>query len=199
VARPLTADAIRSIVASLSKVERRGLRDRALVIVGFGGAFRRSELVALDVADLTVDPTRGVLVRVQRSKTDQLGAGADVALPFGSHADVCPVRALKAWRVASGVEEGALFRSVDRHGRVGARLDGRDVARTLKVLAARAGLPSAQLSGHSLRAGLATTAVLAGRSDQTIMLQGCWKSRTMVDRYVRTADAWCENAAAGLL
>jgi len=198
-AAPLTADAIRSIVAALSKVERRGLRDRALVLVGFGGAFRRSELVALDVADLTVDPTRGVLVRVQRSKTDQLGAGADVAIPFGSHADVCPVRAIEAWRAASGVEEGALFRSVDRHGRVGGRLDGRDVARTLKALAARAGIASALVSGHSLRAGLATTAALAGRSDRAIMLQGRWKSRTMVDRYVRTADAWRENAAAGLL
>ena len=198
-AAPLTADAIRSIVAALSKVEKRDLRDRALVLVGFGGAFRRSELVALDVDDLTVDPARGVLVRVQRSKTDQLGAGADVALPFGSHADVCPVRALEAWRAASGVEDGALFRSIDRHGRVGGRLDGRDVARILKGLADRAGIASAMVSGHSLRAGLATSAALAGRSDRAIMLQGRWKSRTMVDRYVRTADAWRENAASGLL
>ena len=77
----------------------------------------------------------------------KLGAGADVALPFGSHADVCPVRALEAWRVAAGVQEGALFRSVDRHGRVGGRLDGRDVARMLKVLAARAGIASTLVSG----------------------------------------------------
>jgi site-specific recombinase XerC len=96
-------------------------------------------------------------VQVQRSKTDQLGASADVAIPFGSHADVCPVRALEAWRAASGDEEGALFRSVDHHGRVGGRLDGRDVARTLKALAARAGIASALVSGHSLRAGRATT------------------------------------------
>ena len=198
-AAPLTADAVRAIVAVLSTETRRGVRDRALVLVGFGGAFRRSELVALDVGDLTFDSVRGVMVRVQRSKTDQLGVGADVAIPFGSHPDVCPVRTLDAWRVASGVEEGALFRSVDRHGRVGGRLDGRDVARTLKALAARAGLASALVSGHSLRAGLATTAALAGRSDRAIMAQGRWKSRTMVDRYVRTADAWRENAVAGLL
>lgn len=82
---------------------------------------------------------------------------------------------------------------------MGGRLDGRDVARTLKALAARVGLASALVSGHSLRAGLATTAALAGRSDRAIMLQGRWKSRAMVDRYVRTADAWRENAAAGLL
>ena len=98
-----------------------------------------------------------------------------------------------------GRRGGALLRSVDRHGRVGGRLDGRDVARLLKELAARAGLASVLVSGHSLRAGLATTAALAGRSDRAIMLQGRWKSRTMVDRYVRTADAWRENAAAGLL
>ena len=199
-AAPLTGDAVRSIVAALSKqASRRSARDRALVLVGFGGAFRRSELVALDVGDLTFDPVRGVVVRVRRSKTDQLGEGADVAIPFGSQPEVCPVRALEAWRVASGVEEGALFRAVDRHGKVGGRLDGRDVARTLKELAARAGLASALVSGHSLRAGLATSAALAGHSDRAIMAQGRWKSRTMVDRYVRTADAWRDNAAAGLL
>lgn len=198
-ATPLTADAIRTIVASLSLESIREVRDRALVLVGFSGAFRRSELVALDHSDLTLDPSRGVLVRVQRSKTDQLGAGANVAIPFGSHPDVCPIRALEAWRAASRVEEGALFRSVDRHSRIGSRLDGRDVARILKQLATLAGIASAQVSGHSLRAGLATTAALAGRSDRAIMLQGRWKSRTMVDRYVRTADVWRENAATGLL
>jgi hypothetical protein len=109
-----------------------------------------------------------------------------------------PTAAHTLWRVASGVE-GALFRSVDRHGRVGGRLDGRDVARTLKELAARTGLATALVSGHSLRAGLATTAALAGRGDRAIMAQGRWKSRTMVDRYVRTADSWRDNAAAGLL
>ncbi len=122
--------------------------------MGFGGAFRRSELVALDVGDLSFDLARGVMARVRRSKTDQLAEGAEVAIPFGSQPEVCPVRALEAWRVASQVQEGALFRSVDRHGRVGGRLDGRDVARTLKELAARAGIASALVSGHSLRAGL---------------------------------------------
>ncbi len=196
---PLTGDAIRAVVAALPPKAPKGVRDRALVLLGFAGAFRRSELVALDVADVTVDLSRGIVVLVRRSKTDQLGEGAEVAIPYGSQPEVCPVRALDAWRAASGVSEGALFRSVDRHGRVGGRLDGRDVARTLKALAARAGIASALVSGHSLRAGLATTAALAGRSDRAIMLQGRWKSRTMVDRYVRTADAWRENAAAGLL
>ncbi|MBK8694947.1 MAG: hypothetical protein IPN17_22380 [Deltaproteobacteria bacterium] len=138
------------------------------------------------------------MVRVRRSKTDQLGEGADVAIPFGSQPEVCPVRAVEVWCEAAGVQEGVLLRSVDWHGRVGGRLDGRDVARSLKVLAARAGLGPSRRSGHSLRVGLATTA-LAGRSDRAIMAQGQWRSRTMVDRYVRTADAWRDNAATGLL
>jgi site-specific recombinase XerC len=198
-AAPLTADAVRAIVAVLSAEQTRDVRDRALVLLGFNGAFRRSELVALDVEDLAVDPARGVVVRVRRSKTDQLGTGADVAVPFGAQPALCPVRALEAWRAASGVRAGAVFRSVDRHGRVGGRLDGRDVARTLKELATRAGISPMLVSGHSLRAGLATTAALAGRSDRAIMAQGRWKSRTMVDRYVRTADAWRDNAATGFL
>lgn len=198
-ATPLTADAIRAIVTGLSAERTRDVRDRALVLLGFAGAFRRSELVALDVEDLAPDPARGVVVRVRKSKTDQLGAGADVAVPFGAQPALCPVRALDAWRAVSGIRAGALFRSVDRHGRVGRRLDGGDVARTLKELAARAGIDAALVSGHSLRAGLATTAALANRSDRSIMAQGRWKSRTMVDRYVRIADAWRDNAATGLL
>jgi integrase len=195
---PLASDGIRSIVATLP-AGLRALRNRALVLLGFGGAFRRSEPVALDLDDLTFDPAWGVVVRVRRSKTDQLGEGADVAIPFGSHPEVCPVRAIDTWIRAAGVREGAVLRAVDRHGNVGERLDGRDVARTLKEMASRAGIPAERVSGHSLRAGLATSAAMAGRSDRAIMTQGRWKSRTMVDRYVRTADAWRDNAAAGLL
>ena len=197
-AAPLTAEGVRSIVANLPS-NLRAIRNRALVLLGFGGAFRRSELVALDVGDLTFDPARGVVVRVRRSKTDQTGEGADVAIPFGLQSATCPVRALKAWFEAAALREGPVFRSVSRHGHVGDRLDGRDVARTLKETAARAAINPTRVSGHSLRAGLATTAALAGRSDRAIMAQGRWKSRTMVDRYVRTADAWRDNAAAGLL
>jgi site-specific recombinase XerC len=197
-AAPLASDGIRSIVATMP-ADLRALRNRALVLLGFGGAFRRSELVTLDVDDLTFDPARGVVVRVRRSKTDQLGEGADVAIPYGSHPEVCPVRALDAWIRAAGIRDGAVLRAVDRHGNVGDRLDGRDVARNLKEMASRAGIPAERVSGHSLRAGLATSAAMAGRSDRAIMTQGRWKSRTMVDRYVRTADAWRDNAAAGLL
>lgn len=110
---PLTGDAIRAVVAALPPKAVKAARDRALVLVGFGGAFRRSELVALDVGDLTFDPAHGVVVQVRRSKTDQVGVGPTWPSP-------------SARRGAAG--EGALFRSVLSHGRVGGRLDRRDVA-----------------------------------------------------------------------
>lgn len=198
-ATPLTATAIRAVVASFPSDALRFVRDRAMILLGFAGAFRRSELVALDVTDVAFDPVRGVVVTVRRSKTDQAGAGADVAIPFASLVEVCAVRTLRRWIDATQLTTGPLFRSVDRHGNVGQRLDGRDVARIVKGAAARAGIEASLVSGHSLRAGLATTAACAGKSDRTIMAQGRWRSRTMLDRYVRTADAWRDNAADGLL
>lgn len=196
---PLTADLVRSVVRAIPSQSLHDLRSRALVLLGFTGAFRRSELVALDVEDLTPSPTRGLTVRLRRSKTDQVGAGADVQVPIALAQDLCPVRAIEAWCAAAGVREGPLLRSVDRHGRVGGRLDGRDVARLLKLIAARAGVDPSLVSGNSLRAGMATSAALSGRSDRAIMAQGRWASRMMVDRYVRPADGWGDGAATGLL
>lgn len=198
-AAPLSAGDIAKISAKLRSGTPRTARDRAMILVGFAGAFRRSELVALDVADLTFKPAHGLVVRVKRSKTDQNAAGADVAIPFGSNSSLCPVQALRAWLAAGSVTEGPVFRSIDRHGNLGGRLDGRDVARIVKAAAERAGLDATLVSGHSLRAGLATSAALAGKSDRAIMAQGRWRSRAMMDRYVRSADQWRDNAAGGLL
>ena len=95
-----------------------GRRDRALLLLGFAGGFRRSELAALDVEDVL--PTDdGLVVKLRRSKTDPEGKGRDVGIPYGSTPSTCPVRALTAWKTAAGISEGALFRGVDRHGRVG--------------------------------------------------------------------------------
>lgn len=198
-ATPIGAAEIRAIIAKFPVGPLRTVRDRALVLLGFAGAFRRSELVALDVADVAFDLARGVVVTLRRSKTDQTGAGANIAIPYGSHTDVCAVRALRAWIDAIGGSAGPLLRSVDRHGNIGRRLDGRDVSRIVKMAASRAGIDPTLVSGHSLRAGLATTAALAGKSDRSIMRQGRWSSSAMVDRYVRPADAWRDNAADGLL
>jgi len=196
-AAPAAVDELRAMLEALPAQGLGAVRDRALLLVGFAGAFRRSELVALDVADLAFR-SEGLVVTVRRSKTDQEGAGAEVALANGTNPATCPVRACRAWLEAAGVAEGAVFRSVDRHGHLGERLDGADVSRLVKRAARRAGLDAARFSGHSLRAGLATTAARAGRTDRSIMAQGRWRSRAMVDRYVRDASLFADNASAGI-
>jgi len=196
-AAPVVVDELRAMVDALPADSLGAVRDRALLVVGMAGALRRSELVGLDVSDVT-ETADGLVLVVRRAKTDQEAQGARIGLPYGNTAATCPVRALRAWRDASGVTDGALFRSVDRHGHVGERLHAADVARIVKRAAGRAGLDAARYSGHSLRAGLATSAARAGRSDRAIMRQGRWSSRAMVDRYVREADLWRENAAAGI-
>jgi len=194
---PLVVERLRELVAPLEE-SRIARRDRALLTVGFAGAFRRSELVALDVEDLRFTGD-GVEVLVRRSKTDQDGAGVVVGIPFGSDPATCPVRSTRAWLEDAMHGQGALFRSVSRHGKVGGRLAGRDVARILKRRALAAGLDPADLSGHSLRSGLATSAAKAGKNDRAIMRQGRWRSRGMVDRYVRDAKLLDDdNAASGI-
>jgi integrase len=176
----------------------RGIRDRALLLVGFAGAFRRSELVALDVADVALTP-EGLLLTLRRSKTDQEGAGRQVAIPFGSRAETCPVRALRAWLDATAITEGPVFRWV--HGRRSVssmRLTGQSIALVVKKYAAAAGLNVADFSGHSLRAGFVTSAARAGEPERRIMRQTGHKSIEMVLRYVRQANAFTDNAALSL-
>lgn len=194
---PLLVDDVARMVAALGDCAA-GDRDRALLLVGFGAGLRRSELVALDVADLTFD-SRGVALRIRRSKTDQAGAGRIVALPYG-RAATCPVRALRAWLDRASITAGPVFRRVTRSQQVGAeRLTDRAVALVIKGVAERAGLDPERLAGHSLRAGLVTSAVLAGASAQDVMRQTGHRSEAMVRRYTRVADAFRNNVAGRLL
>jgi integrase len=190
---PATLEPLRAMLDTLGSGPA-GLRDRALLLVGFAGAFRRSELVALDVADLAFVPS-GVVITLRRSKTDQEGQGRKIGIPMGLFPATCPVRALRAWIEAAELVSGALFRPIDRHGNIKpARLTSHAVARIVKRCAAKAGLDAAAFSGHSLRAGLATAAATAGASDRVIMKQTGHKSRAMVDRYVRSAELFKDNA-----
>jgi len=175
-----------------------GARDRALLLLGFAGAFRRSELVSLDLAD--VASTRdGLVVTLRRSKTDQEGQGRLVGIPYGGRPATCPVRAYEDWLVASGIAQGPLFRAVNRHGALSqARLSDRAVALVVKRAAAAAGLDPARYAGHSLRAGLVTAAAAAGVSERVIMTQTGHRSVTMVRRYIRDASLFEENAAASV-
>lgn len=173
-----------------------GVRDRALLLVGFAGAFRRSELVGINRADVAFT-LEGLVISLRRSKTDQEGEGRKVGIPYGSRPETCPVRALAAWVEAAGITEGPIFRPINRHGQVQAgRLSGHAVALVVKRYAEAAGLDAERYAGHSLRAGLATSAAAAGASERAIMAQTGHKSERMVRRYIRDGSLFRENAAA---
>ncbi len=121
-----------------------GARDRALILLGFAGAFRKSELVGLDVADCAFGKD-GLTVTLRRSKTDQDPAGRKIGIPYGSNRETCPVRMVQAWIEAAAIINGSLFRALDRHGHLQpGRLSGIDVAQVVKKLAVRAGLDAAK-------------------------------------------------------
>lgn len=192
---PVLVDDLRRMIAHLPE-NLLGVRDRALLLVGFGGAFRRSELVALDIADVAV--TRdGLVVTIRRSKTDQEGEGRKIGIPYGSNPATCPVRSLQDWLAQCGFTEGPLFRPVDRFSRVASmRLSAAAVADIVKRYAAAVGLKASDFAGHSLRSGLATSAAMAGASERAIMQQTGHRSVATVRRYIRDGSLFRENAVA---
>lgn len=196
-ARPLVVEDIRRLVDTCGE-DRRGLRDRALILLGFAGALRRSELASLEVADVT-SARDGLVVTIRRSKTDPEGEGQKVGIPYGSRPATCPVRSLAAWRDAAGISEGPLFRPVDRHDNVlPSALTDRSVALILKRRAELVGLEPTDITGHSLRAGLATSAAAAGVPERVIAATTRHKSMTVLRRYIREGDLFRENAAAAV-
>jgi site-specific recombinase XerD len=174
-------------------------RDKALLLVGFAGGFRRSELVALDLEHVEF-VAQGAVINLIRSKTDQEGRGRKVGIPFGRRPITCPIRALRAWLEASDITSGPLFRSVTRHGYLSPkRLCRKSVALIIKRVTDLAGYDSRQFSGHSLRAGLATAAAQAGKSERVIMATTGHRSEKMVRRYIREGSLFSSCASEGLL
>ena len=194
---PLLSVDIRRIVA-VRREDLLGLRDAALVLVGFAGGFRRSELAGIRLCDLKFSAD-GVVVSVRKSKTDQEGAGREVGLPFGASPETCPVRTLHQWLDRAGIREGPVFRSVKRYGHVSQRGLHRDsIGKLLKRAAGRAGLMVGELGGHSLRAGCVTQAAMNGVREFVIMRQTGHKTIATLRRYIRSGEIFRENAAAGL-
>lgn len=192
-----TTDIIRQLVASLPD-SFLGIRDRALLLIGFAGGFRRSELVGLDVSDLDFRED-GLVITLRRSKTDPEGFGRQIGISYGSNPETCPVRRLKEWVLTAKLTEGPVFRAIDRHGHLAStRLTDQVVAKVIKRCAQRAGLNPKEFSGHSLRAGFVTSAALNDASDRQIMAQTGHRSRAMVDRYVREANLFRNNASGKL-
>jgi site-specific recombinase XerD len=174
-----------------------GLRDRALLLLGFAGAFRRSELVALDVADIAETET-GLLVTIRGSKTDQERQGETIAIARGDIA--CPVKALREWLAAAGIEAGPIFRPIDKADTVrSSRLTCRSVANIVKAYAERAGFDASTFSGHSLRSGFLTSAAGNGASIFKMMDASRHKSVDTLRGYVRDAELFKDHAGAGLL
>jgi integrase len=194
---PTLTDDIRAMIDA-TDAALIGSRDRALILLGFAGAFRRSELVGLDAEDCVFSKD-GLTITLRRSKTDQEGMGRRIGIPYGSNPETCPVRAIQAWIEAVAISAGPLFRSINRHGQVQpSRLSGIDVARIVKKLASRAGLDPVKYAGHSLRAGHATSAAMAGASERSIMNQTGHRSVQMVRRYIREGSLFRENSAGKL-
>jgi integrase len=173
-------------------------RDRALLLIGFAGGFRQSELVALDRRDIA-HVRQGLIITLRHSKVDQEGAGRKIGIPFGRTRH-CPVLALDHWLAISRIDTGPVFRPVDRHGNVASeQLSGEAVAVVVRERVADAGINPHSYSGHSLRAGLATSAVQAGVSTLKIRGQTGHASDAMLARYVRDGELFVENAAGALL
>jgi integrase len=195
--RPITVPDLRVMLEGLG-TNPAGCRDRALLLVGFAGALRRSELAGLDVADI-IEGADGLTVHLRRSKTDQEGAGRTIGIPYGSNPITCPVRAWRAWLEVSGITEGPAFRPVDRHGHIrSTRLSAPAVALVLKRHAARAGLDPGEVAGHSLRAGLATSAASAGVPERVIAATTGHRGTAMLRRYIREGSLFRENAASAV-
>ncbi len=193
---PVLAEQARAMALSAPE-GLRGLRDRALLLLGFAGAFRRSELVALDVADLE-ETEDGYRITIRRSKTDQEGQGQVIAIVRGN--STCPVKAVKAWLAASGITEGPLFRSVAKGARLGAqRLTDKSVCTIVKAYAGRLGLDPAAFGAHSLRAGFLTSAARRGASVFKMRDVSRHRSMDVLQAYVRDADLFRDHAGAGLL
>jgi site-specific recombinase XerD len=194
--QPATAERVSAMLAHVGP-DIQGLRDRALILLGMAGAFRRSELIALNFEDLTFTEN-GVDIFVRRSKTDQEGEGYLVAIPTGE--SLRPVAAVKAWIAAAGITDGPLFRPVNKGGRiVSTRLTGWSVAKIVKGYAERAGLETDDFSGHSLRAGFVTSAAERGADINRIMDVTRHVDPRTVRRYIRRSERYKDHAGTGFL
>lgn len=198
---PVTVQDLRAMVtAARLQPDPLGQRDAAMLLLGFAGGFRRSELVSLDLSDVGFERS-GMVVLLRRSKTDQLGMGRVVAIARGKHEDTCPVRALRAWLAERGKWDGPLFSGMRGPALRRGRMIPQMVAYAIKRAAAAAGLDASRFSGHSLRSGLVTAAHLAGKADSAIMAATGHRSTAMLARYVRADGraAIASAAARGLL
>lgn len=169
------------------------LRDKAVILLGFAGAFRRSELVAVRVEDITFMP-QGMVIFIPQSKGDQLGHGSQIAIPYSPNPKCCAVVAVKQWLQASEIHSGPIFHPIDRWGKIREiQLSDKSVALIVKKYVSKLGLDESEFAGHSLRRGFATSAAQHDLDTLSIMRQTRHKSEKMVHRYIEQGNLFKRN------
>ena len=182
--KPILINDLKSIINVIDKDEneKKRVRNKALILVGFAGGFRRSELVAIVTEDIDF-VSEGLKIFIKRSKTDQSGEGMTKGIPYFSNSEYCPVISLKNWIEKAKIKNGKIFDMTDK-----------SVALIIKKYTAIAGLDSNKYSGHSLRSGFATSAAEFGAEERSIMAMTGHKSTQMVRRYIHEANLFKNNA-----
>ena len=182
--KPILINDLKAIIDVIDeeKNEKKKLKNRALILVGFAGGFRRSELVEIKIEDIDFVP-EGVKIFIKRSKTDQSGEGMTKGIPYFSNSKYCPVNSLKNWIVKKEIKDDKIFDMSDK-----------SVALIIKKYTAIAGLDSNKYSGHSLRSGFATSAAELGAEERSIMAMTGHKTTQMVRRYIQEANLFKNNA-----
>ena len=195
--KPILINQLKAIVDVINKEkteEIKKIRDKSIILVGFGGGFRRTELVSVDYEDLEFVP-EGVKITLRRSKTDQFGEGMTKGLPYFSNEIYCPVVHLKKWIKISNIKEGPVFRRFAKGCSLTSnRLTDQSVVLLIKRYLALAGIENKNYSGHSLRSGLATVSAESGADERSIMAMTGHKTTQMVRRYIKEANLFKNNA-----
>jgi len=186
--------AIVNVINSKKTEEIKKIRDKTIILIGFGGGFRRTELVSIDCEDLEF-VQEGVKIVIRRSKTDQFGEGMVKGLPYFSNQLYCPVQHLKKWLEVSNIKAGPIFRKFNKGSNLSAnRLTDQSVALLLKNYLTVAGIENKNYSGHSLRSGFATVSAESGADERSIMAMTGHKTTQMVRRYIKEANLFKNNA-----
>jgi site-specific recombinase XerD len=195
--KPILINHLKAIINVINeeKIEEiKKIRDKAIILVGFGGGFRRTELVSIDYEDLEFVP-EGVKITLRRSKTDQFGEGMTKGLPYFTNETYCPVVHLKKWIKISNIKDGPVFRRFAKGcSPTSNRLTDQSVVLLIKKYLELAGIENKNYSGHSLRSGFATVSAESGADERSIMAMTGHKTTQMVRRYIKEANLFKNNA-----
>jgi len=195
--KPILINHLKAIINVIDQQEISEIkktRNKSLILIGFGGGFRRTELISIDHEDLEFVP-EGVKITIKRSKTDQFGEGMIKGIPYFSNQIYCPVINLKKWLELSNIKSGPIFRRFAKGSVLtNNRLTDQSVVLIIKDYLNLAGIESKNYSGHSLRSGFATVAAESGADERSIMAMTGHKTTQMVRRYIREANIFKNNA-----